>query len=50
MSVVDSSCRVHGIGGLHVVDASVMPFIPRGNTHFPTLMIAERVSDLLRNT
>ena len=47
-AVVDSELRVHGIDGLRVVDASVMPTIPRGNTNAPTIMIAERASDLIR--
>jgi choline dehydrogenase len=34
---------VRGVQGLSVVDASVMPAIPRGNTHFPTLMLAEKI-------
>lgn len=41
-AVVDASCRVHGVEGLWVVDASVMPAIPAANTNLPTLMIAER--------
>jgi choline dehydrogenase len=47
-SVVDAQCRVHGIRGLRVVDASVMPAIVSGNTNAPTIMIAEKVSDLLK--
>ena len=47
-AVVDSECRVHGIAGLRVVDASIMPAIVSGNTNAPTIMIAEKVSDLLR--
>jgi 5-(hydroxymethyl)furfural/furfural oxidase len=39
-SVVDSTGRVHGVPGLRVADASVMPTVPRGNTNLPTLMIA----------
>ncbi len=46
-AVVDPNCRVRGVDGLYVVDASVMPFIVRGNTNIPTMMIAERASDLL---
>jgi choline dehydrogenase len=47
-AVVDSKLRVHGVDGLRVVDASVMPTIPGGNTNAPTIMIAERAADLLR--
>jgi choline dehydrogenase len=47
-AVVDSELRVHGIEGLRVVDASVMPVIPGGNTNAPTIMIAERACDLIR--
>jgi choline dehydrogenase len=46
-SVVDPELRVYGVQGLRVVDASVMPTITRGNTHAPTLMIAEKASDLI---
>ncbi len=45
--VVDPHLRVHGIDGLRVCDASVMPDIPRANTNFPTMMIAERFVELL---
>ncbi|MGG1945428.1 GMC family oxidoreductase N-terminal domain-containing protein [Trinickia sp. NRRL B-1857] len=47
-AVVDSRLRVLGVTGLRVVDASVMPTITSGNTNSPTLMIAERASDMIR--
>ena len=47
LAVVDPACRVHGIAGLRVADASVMPLIPSGNLNCPTMMIGEKVSDLV---
>jgi choline dehydrogenase len=47
-AVVDVELRVRGVGGLRVVDASVMPSVPRGNTNAPTIAIAERAADLVR--
>ena len=46
-AVVDTELRVHGVAGLRVVDASVMPCLPGGNTNAPTVMIAERAADFL---
>ena len=47
-AVVDPQLRVRGVERLRVIDASVMPTITSGNTNSPTLMIAERGSELLR--
>jgi choline dehydrogenase-like flavoprotein len=48
-AVVDAQLRVNGLDGLRVVDASVMPVVPRGNTNAPTIAIAERAADLIRH-
>jgi len=44
-AVVDAAGRVHGVERLFVVDASIMPTVPSGFTHIPTVMIAERLSE-----
>jgi len=49
LAVVDPQCRVLGVRGLRVIDASVMPSVPCANTHLTTVMIAEHMADQLRN-
>lgn len=49
-TVCDPQCRVIGMDGLRVADASIMPTIPTANTHIPTLMIAEKASHLIGST
>jgi len=48
MAVTDPAARVHGLKGLRVADASVIPLLGGGNTNAPTIMIAERIADQIR--
>jgi len=47
MAVTDASLRVHGVEGLRVVDASVMPYVTNGNIYAPVMMIAEKAADII---
>ncbi len=48
MAVVDNELRVHGIDGLRVADASIMPTITNANTNAPSIMIGEKCADMIR--
>jgi choline dehydrogenase len=48
-AVVDAQLRVNGLEGLRIVDASVMPTVPRGNTNAPVIAVAERAAELIRH-
>jgi choline dehydrogenase len=49
-SVLDNECRVIGVDGLRVIDASAMPTVPGGNTNLPVIMLAEKAADLIKGT
>ena len=48
MAVVDGQGRVHGLEGLRIVDASIMPQVVTGNLNAPTIMMAEKLADVIR--
>jgi choline dehydrogenase len=50
MAVVNDRLQVHGIDGLRVADASIMPTIVNANTNIPSIVIGEKAADLIRNS
>ena len=48
MAVVDDELRVHGLGGLRIIDTSVMPAVTSTNTNAPTIMIAEKGATMIK--
>jgi choline dehydrogenase-like flavoprotein len=47
LAVVDAGGRVHGLDGLRVADASIMPVIPRANTNIPAVVVGEKIAALM---
>jgi choline dehydrogenase-like flavoprotein len=50
MAVVDAQLRVHGMTGLRIADASIIPTLTSGNTNAPSIMIGEKAAEMLLNT